>query len=119
MKNIILFIITTVILIASQMFWKIASGQIGGSSGIINITLKLIKNMWFVSGSIMYILATGLWIYVLSQYEYSKIYPIFVATCLILSLIAGSIFFKENAGMLYKMVGVGFLICGIVIIARS
>ena len=118
-KNIIIFIITAVLLVVGQALWKIAAGQIAGASGIISTILKLVMNLQFITGCVFYALATGLWIYLLGQYEYSKIYPVFVGTCIIVSLIAGYIFFKENTVLIYKIIGSTLILCGIVIVTRN
>ena len=98
MKNIILFIVFISSSVASSVLWKFSSNQLlKMSSGSITF-LKQCTNLWYVCGWFFYMLATFLWIYLLSQYEYSKIYPIFVGSGLILSLITGLIFFKENTG---------------------
>jgi multidrug transporter EmrE-like cation transporter len=118
-KNIIIFFITTTLLVVGQALWKISSGQLTDISGIKNIFLKLIVNLPFITGCSFYIIATGLWIYLLGQYDYSKIYPIFVGTCIILSLIVGLIFFKENTGVVNKIIGSVVILCGVVIVTKG
>lgn len=118
-KNIILFIITTALLVSGQAFWKTASAQVGEIPEITSLLLKLATNLFFITGCVFYAVATGLWIYLLGQYEYSKIYPIFVGTCVIISLIAGIIFFRENTGIAYKALGATFIVGGIIIITRA
>lgn len=114
-KNIILFLITTSLLIVGQALWKLASGQLTGAAqnGVVSLLVKLITNVPFIVGCIFYVLATGLWIYLLGQYEYSKIYPIFVGTCVVLSLLVGIICFHEISNILYKILGSLIVIFGI------
>jgi multidrug transporter EmrE-like cation transporter len=114
-----MFFITTTLLVVGQALWKISSGQLAGISGIKNIFLNLIINLPFITGCVFYVIATGLWIYLLGQYEYSKIYPIFVGTCIILSLIVGLLFFKENNGLVNKMIGSVVILCGVVIVTKG
>ena len=118
-KNLILFIVTTSLLVTGQAFWKIASSQITGTVGTFNLLLNLVTNVFFLTGCAFYFVATGLWIYLLGQYDYSKIYPIFVSTCIILSLIMGSLLFQENTGTSYKIFGVILILCGVIVIAKS
>ena len=118
-KNLIIFIITTVLLVVGQALWKISSGQLSDISGIKNILLKLLFNLPFVTGCIFYVIATGLWIYLLGQYDYSKIYPVFVGTCIILSLIVGLFFFKENTDFFNKIIGSVVILCGIIIVTKG
>ncbi len=119
MKNIILFAISIVSVNASSIFWKISFNQVLKTFDGGSLFLKQLTNFWYFMGWFFYILATFLWIYLLSKYEYSKAYPILVGACIILSLIAGIIFFKENSGMLCKTVGAALIICGAFLIARS
>ena len=120
-KNIIFFLVTTSLLVVGQALWKVASGQLTGASdsGILNLILKLLTNVPFVVGCCFYIVATGLWIYLLGQYEYSKIYPVFVGTCVILALIVGCFFFGENQHLLNKVIGSIVIIIGIYITIRG
>lgn len=119
MSPIIWFFIAISSSIASAIFWKFSAQQILSTSSGSNLLLQQCTNVWFIVGWFFYILATFLWVYLLSKYEFSKIYPIFVGSCMILSLITGLIFFKENTGMLYKAIGAALIICGITFITRS
>jgi len=119
MSPIIWFFIAISSSVASSIFWKFSARQILSTSNGSNLLLKQCTNTWFIVGWLFYLLATFLWVYLLSKYEFSKIYPIFVGACIILSLITGLIFFKENTGMLYKSMGAALIICGIVLITRS
>lgn len=119
-KNTILFLVTTSLLVVGQALWKIASGQLTGAAqnGVVILLMKLITNIPFIVGCIFYVFATGLWIYLLGQYEYSKIYPIFVGTCVILALIVGSFFFGESQHLWNKVIGSIVIIIGIYIITN-
>lgn len=116
-KNIIFFLVTTSLLVVGQALWKVASGQLSGAAqnGLLNLFIKLITNVPFIIGCIFYVIATALWIYLLGQYEYSKIYPVFVGTCVILALIVGSFFFGESQHLLNKVIGSIVIIIGIYI----
>ncbi|MBX9597985.1 MAG: hypothetical protein K2X04_05360 [Burkholderiales bacterium] len=116
-KNIILFLVTASLLVVGQALWKIASGQLSGAAqnGVTSLLIKLITSIPFIIGCIFYILATGLWIYLLGQYEYSKIYPVFVGTCVIVALIVGYLFFGENQHLWNKVIGCIVIIIGIYI----
>jgi multidrug transporter EmrE-like cation transporter len=119
MENIVLFIISVSLICASSVSWKISFAQVLKSFDGSSLLLRQFTNLWYIAGWIFYILATFLWVYLLGKYEYSKIYPIFVGVCIILSLIAGLVFFKENTGMLYKTTGAALIICGAILIAKS
>jgi multidrug transporter EmrE-like cation transporter len=99
MKSIILFLIATLSASTSSAFWKLSAKQILKTTNRNNLLLEQLTNLWFILGWIFYFFATFLWIYLLGKYDFSKIYPIFVGSCIVLSLITGLIFFKENTGM--------------------
>lgn len=119
MKNIILFIVSVSLVGASSISWKISFMQVLKNSSSDSLFLQQLTNLWYLVGWVLFISATFLWVYLLSKYEYSKIYPIYVGVCIILSLIIGFIFFKENTGMLYKTIGAALIICGSLLIARA
>jgi|SRR5579863_10547341 len=119
MNGIIIFFIATSSTVFSQICWKISFKQVLQLSDGHSLLWKQFTNLWFILGWVFYLLATFLWVYLLSKYELSKIYATFVGTCIILSLIVGFIFFKENTGMLYKTIGTVLIICGITLITRS
>jgi multidrug transporter EmrE-like cation transporter len=119
MNGIIIFFIATSSTVFSQICWKISSRQVIQLSDGHSLLLKQFSNIWFIIGWVFYLLATFLWVYLLSKYELSKIYSIYVGTCIIMSLVIGFIFFKENTGMLYKTIGTVLIICGIALITKS
>lgn len=118
MKNIILFIIFISSSVGSSVLWKISSNQLLKISDVGNLFLTQITNLWYILGWLCYMLATFLWIYLLSQYEFSRIYPVFVGSCIILSLITGLFFFRENTDMIYKIVGATLIICGTILVVK-
>ncbi len=119
MKNIILFFISVSLVGASSIVWKVSFARVLKASGGKNLLMNQLTDLWFIVGWILFLVATFLWVYLLSKYEYSKIYPIYVGVCILLSLIIGFVFFKENTGMLFKIIGATLIICGITFITKS
>lgn len=119
--NFVFFIATTILLVLGQALWKVAANQLSGASsnGVYHLFISLISNIPFLTGCVLYVLATGMWIYLLGQYEYSKIYPVFVGTCIIISLIVGYFVFGESKDILLKILGSVFIIIGVSIIAKG
>lgn len=118
MKNIFIFSVTVLFLVMGQGLWKIAATQIFTHKDTITLILKLFTNPCFVLGSIFYILSTGLWIYLLGQYDYSRLYPVFVGACMVGSLLLGLIFFKEDQSIVHKLLGCMLILLGIYVIAK-
>ncbi|MCE3268668.1 MAG: hypothetical protein K0R49_920 [Burkholderiales bacterium] len=119
MNPVVWFFIAISSSVASSIFWKYSAREILKLSSNVNLLHKQVTSLWYIVGWFFYLLATFLWIYLLGKYDFSKIYPIFVGSCIVLSLITGLIFFKENTGMLYKTIGAVLIICGITFITKS
>ncbi len=119
-KNTLIFFLTASLLVVGQALWKIASIKLMNKqyTTVFAKFIYLLTNIPFLSGVIFYIIATVMWIYLLGRFEYSKIYPVFVGTCVILSIVVGYLFFNEIFNIRYKLVGASFIILGIYFIVK-
>ena len=116
-KYVILFF-SAILLVSGQSLWKMAATQMGDFDHSWMFAYKLLFNFSFVSGCLFYLLATALWIYLLGQCDFSMIYPVFVGFCMILSLLAGYLFFKEQHDILRKIIGSTTILLGIYVLVR-
>lgn len=119
MKDVALLLMTSALLVCGQALWKVAGSQFSEIERLAELPFRLVSNWFFVAGSLFYIVATGLWVYLLGRYEFSKIYPIFVGICMMLSLIVGIGLFRESAGIFYRVLGSILILAGIAFIARA
>lgn len=106
-----------------------ALGQILVKVGAVNLDLNfspshlvpsiisILKNLPVMSGIISYGLSFLLWIKVLSKVELSYAYPM-VSLGYVLIMIFSYFLFKENITPL-RIVGVLFIIVGVILVARS
>lgn len=120
MKELLLGSICALLITSGQVLWKIAllKTKISFSSDItINKVINFIISPYMIMGIIIYLFATVFWIYLLSKFEYSKIYPI-LALAYVFALLFAYFIFDEKIGW-YKIFGVFFIIFGIVIIAKG
>ncbi len=92
--------------------------------GVKKIKLTFDVNFWHIfqnyqiwTGLFLYGLSVIIWFYVLSQLELSKAYPL-VSIGYVLTLIIGY-FWLDEALTLYKIIGIGFIIIGVIFISNS
>lgn len=120
MKPILLGSACALLLTLGQVCWKYAIMKTSfsfTSDLSIKKIVGLVFSPYMITGIIIYVFATVFWIYLLSKYEYSKIYPM-IASAYIFALIFAYYFFHESIGW-YKISGVISIIIGIVLISRS
>ncbi|MCR1933975.1 SMR family transporter [Clostridium tepidum] len=106
-----------------------ALGQILVKYGAVNLTLNfspthllssilaILKNLPVMAGIISYGVSFLLWIKVLSKVELSYAYPM-VSLGYVLIMIFSYFFFKENITPI-RILGVAFIMIGVILVARS
>ncbi|GLC87881.1 EamA family transporter [Lysinibacillus piscis] len=112
--NIILFISNVLLLVAGQTLWKIGAEkiEITGVKSIINAILS----PWIIGGGILYVIATVIWLYLLSKLPLSLIYPL-QSVAYIIALLIAVIIFKEVIPIT-RWVGVGVILFGVYLITK-
>lgn len=94
-------------------------------TGVISLDLQsllssagtLISNLWLWVGLICYAISVVVWILALSRVDVSIAYPM-LSIGYILNAVAASHLFNEPMGM-GKVIGIGVIILGVYILARS
>ncbi|APM38815.1 SMR family transporter [Clostridium kluyveri] len=106
-----------------------AMGQVLVKYGAVNLELNftikyllpsifnILKNMPVMFGIISYGLSFLLWIKVLSKVELSYAYPM-VSLGYVITMIFSYFVFKENISFI-RILGVAFIILGVVLVSRS
>lgn len=112
--NYLLLIINIILLVSGQMLWKVGVAKIGimGTGNIISI----IKSPYIIGGGIIYVFATGVWLYVLSRMPFSIAYP-FQSLAYVLGVFIGFFIFKEVVTPI-QWVGAVVIVFGVYLIAR-
>ncbi|KAJ51586.1 multidrug transporter EmrE-like cation transporter [Clostridium tetanomorphum] len=88
------------------------------SSGyLVSSLVSILKNIPVMSGIISYGLSFLLWIKVLSKVELSYAYPM-VSLGYVLVMLFSYFIFKENITPL-RILGIAFIILGVILVARS
>ncbi|ETC98462.1 EamA family transporter [Asaia sp. SF2.1] len=78
---------------------------------------NLIGNFWFLGGMLCYAVSIGAWMIVLSKAEVSAAYPLLSIGYLITAAI-GYFFLGEHVNTT-RLIGIGIICIGIVVISRS
>lgn len=106
-----------------------AVGQVLVKYGAVNLQLNfavkalipsilgILKNGPVMLGTISYALSFLIWIKVLSKVELSYAYPM-VSIGYILTMFFSYFLFKENISLI-RIAGVGFIIIGVILVAKS
>lgn len=114
--NYLLLLINIFMLVSGQVLWKTGMSKVHfelSLKGIINT----IFNPYILSGAIVYVFATVIWLYLLSREQLSKIYPL-QSLCYVLGAVAGVIFFKESLST-SKIFGLALIVSGAFLIAAK
>lgn len=112
--NIILFIINVLLLVIGQTMWKIGAEkiEISGFKTIINVILS----PWIIGGGVLYVIATAIWLYLLSKLPLSLIYPL-QSVAYIIALFVALLVFKEVIPIT-RWVGVAVILFGVYLVAK-
>ncbi|MFJ8102261.1 hypothetical protein [Lysinibacillus sp. NPDC096212] len=112
--NIILFISNVLLLVVGQTLWKIGAEkiEISGLKSIINVILS----PWIIGGGVLYVIATAIWLYLLSKLPLSLIYPL-QSVAYIIALFVALLVFKEVIPIT-RWVGVAVILFGVYLVAK-
>lgn len=114
--NYLLLFINIIMLVSGQVLWKIGVSKMHSQLSPKGI-IEVIIDPYILGGGIIYVLATIIWLYLLSKSELSKIYPL-QSLCYVFGAIAGMIIFKE-CFTLNKIFGLILILSGAVLIVSK
>ncbi len=120
-KVVLLSFFTTFLVTSGQVLWKIGLEKIGGfyiaEKSILENFVTIISNGWIFSGFVVYAIATGFFMWLLSKFEISLVIPI-SSVAFIYSLMAGYWIFHETISPL-RIVGVLCIVFGVFLVVRN
>lgn len=114
--NYLLLFINIIMLVSGQVLWKIGVSKMQFQLSLKGV-IEAVLNPYILCGGIIYVLATIIWLYLLSKAEISKIYPL-QSLCYVFGAIAGVIIFKE-CFTLNKIFGLILILSGAVLIVSK
>ena len=90
----ILLLINIILLVSGQTLWKTGLKGTTLTLGLDSI-LALVINPYIISGMTVYVIATVLWLYILSKLDLSVAYPL-QSLCYVLAVFVSIFIFKEQ-----------------------
>ncbi|MBI4101541.1 MAG: hypothetical protein HY443_01075 [Candidatus Nealsonbacteria bacterium] len=111
MAPILLTFSVVIMIVAGQILWKL--GVTGKIHDFSSFWLAVMTPQVLL-GAAIYLVATVVWIYILSKYQYHLVYPLF-SLSFVLGLLASRFILHEQVGLV-SWVGVGVITLGIIII---
>ncbi|MCG3418009.1 EamA family transporter [Oceanobacillus sp. M65] len=112
--NYILLVINILLLVSGQMLWK--TGMAHLSPVGLHTILHVVKSPYIIGGGLIYVLATGIWLYLLTRMPFSIAYP-FQSLAYVLGIFIGFALFKETVTPI-QWAGAAVIVFGVYLIAR-
>lgn len=109
-----LLILNILMLVSGQVLWKMAVSNIEQWS--ISTFISLAISPYFLGGAILYIMATGIWLIILSKLPLSIAYPS-QSISYVLGTIIAFVLFKETI-LPTQWIGMLVIILGVFLIAK-
>lgn len=111
--------ICAALVVAGQSFWKIGlrDSAVGTLDNIKSWT-HLISSKWMILGTILYLVATILWILLLKKYPLGVAYSLIIGFALFNSVFVSLVFLKESITG-YQLAGLALLMISIFMIAGN
>jgi len=111
---IILFLSNVILLVLGQTVWKIGTEKIAITG--INSVINLILSPWIILGGLFYVVATAIWIFLLSKLPLSLIYPL-QSIVYVFALIIAMVVFKEVIPIT-RWIGVIVILIGVFLVTK-
>jgi drug/metabolite transporter (DMT)-like permease len=121
LKVVTLSIFTTLLITSGQVLWKIGLQRAGGfylsEHSLVANLFRVLFNGWVFAGFVVYAIATGFFMWLLSKYDISLVIPI-SSVSFIFSLVAGSLIFHEHINPL-RLAGVFLIMLGVFLVVKN
>jgi drug/metabolite transporter (DMT)-like permease len=110
----LLLLLNVFLLLSGQMLWKVGASSITEWSG--QTFLYLLRSPHFIGGGLLYVIATFIWMYIISKMPFSIAYPL-QSLSYVLGVLAAYFYFHENV-QITQWIGVIVIIIGVYLIAK-
>jgi drug/metabolite transporter (DMT)-like permease len=117
MTNFFLICFQVIINTFAQLLLKKGVGAVDFSQPLWGLFLSIISNLYIFGGVFIFVLSLLLWLYLLSQFDLSFLYP-FGSLSYVLAALGGWFFFAENIS-LYRGGGILLILLGVMLVAKS
>jgi len=106
---------------AAQLLLKAGTNAIGhfefSGANVLPIGWKIATQPYVIGGLSCYVVSVAIWILALSRVEVSIAYPM-LSIGYVVNAVAASVLFGEAVGV-QRLVGIGIIILGVYVVARS
>ncbi|MDR2157769.1 MAG: hypothetical protein LBO02_00430 [Holosporaceae bacterium] len=117
MTNVFLIFFQVIINTLAQLLLKKGVGVINFSQSWWALLTSIAFNVHILGGVFIFIISLLLWLYLLSQFDLSFLYP-FGSLSYVLAAVGGWFFFAENI-TLYRGGGILLILIGVILVAKS
>jgi multidrug transporter EmrE-like cation transporter len=121
LANFILILTGVLLNAAAQLLLKAGTNTLGalniGGGEIVSTALRVGTNPHIAGGLTCYVVSVGVWIVALSRVEVSVAYPMLSIGYIVNALAAWHLFGESLSAQ--KLVGIGVIIVGVYLVARS
>ncbi len=117
-----IIILSSVILNASaQLFLKAGTNSLNHvfnqNEGVFHLLFKVFLDPHILGGLACYVISVGIWIYALSKVDVGLAYPM-LSIGYVINVFAAWYLFGEDIS-LQKLIGIGAIIVGVIVLSRS
>lgn len=113
----VLILFQVILNTVSQVLLKTGVNKICFNQKIMQIIFSFVTNFYIILGVTGFVISLFLWLYLLSKFELSFIYP-FGSLSYALAIVAGCFWLNEPFSFL-RMVGVFIIVIGVYCVAKS
>lgn len=112
--NYLLIVFNVVLLVGGQTLWKF--GLEGRQVTGIGSTIMAMFSPWVIAGLALYVVATVVWIYLLSKLPLSLLYPL-QSLAYVAAVFVAIFVFHEHVSV-YRWIGVAIILVGVGFIVK-
>ncbi|GHU18420.1 hypothetical protein FACS189472_06720 [Alphaproteobacteria bacterium] len=119
MKYLHFFLIFMQVVVNSlaQVILKKGVGLLNLKQPLISLFISIATNIYIIGGVSLFVLALFLWLYLLSQYDLSFLYPI-TSLGFVITAFSGWLFLSETISM-SRAIGIFLILVGVMFVAKS
>ena len=121
-RGLLLVGLSALLTVASNLMLRGGVTRAGGFAlslaSLISDLLRLARQPLFVAGLVLYAMAALVWFRVISTENLSSSYPLLVSLTFVLVTLGATVFFREPVSW-QKVLGLGVILAGILLVARA
>ena len=121
-RGLLLVGLSALLTVASNLMLREGVTRVGGFGlsprTLVSDLLRLARQPLFVAGLVLYAMAALVWFRVIATENLNSSYPVLVGLTFVLVTLGATVLFREPASW-QKVLGLGVILAGIVLVARA